>query len=108
MIVVDSDIASEMMAEQPEPRVIAWLDSLEPEGLWLNAITVFEIKRGIDELDPGRRKRALLSAFEALVIGDFDNRVLPFGDPCCADRYRQEAPRATGWLRRYPKLTGSP
>jgi len=51
MIVVDSDIASEMMAEQPEPRVIAWLDSLEPEGLWLNAITVFEIKRGIDELD---------------------------------------------------------
>ena len=81
MIVVDSDIASEMMAEQPEPRVIAWLDSLEPEGLWLNAITVFEIKRGIDELDPGRRKRALLSAFEALVIGDFDNRVLPFDLP---------------------------
>ena len=58
-----ANVASEMMAEQPEPRVIAWLDSLEPEGLWLNAITVFEIKRGIDELDPGRRKRALALCF---------------------------------------------
>jgi toxin FitB len=81
MIVVDSNVASEMMAEQPEPRVIAWLDSIEPERLWLNAITVFEIRRGIDDLDAGRRKRALLSAFDALVIGDFDNRVLPFDLP---------------------------
>ena len=78
MIVVDSNVASEMMAEHPEPRVIAWLDSLEPERLWLNAVTIFEIKRGIDDLDPGRRKRALLLAFEALVTRDFENRVLPF------------------------------
>ena len=81
MIVVDSNVASEMMAEQPEPRIIAWLDSVEPDRLWLKAITIFEIKRGIDELDPGRRKRALLSAFDALVNGDFDNRVLPFDLP---------------------------
>ena len=61
MIVVDTNVASEMMAEQPEPRVIAWLDSLEPEGLWLNAITVFEIKRGIDELDPRKTKASACS-----------------------------------------------
>jgi predicted nucleic acid-binding protein len=81
MIVVDSNVASEMMADDPEPRVIAWLDGIEPEALWLNAITVFEIKRGIDDLDAGKRKRALLAAFNALVIGDFNNRVLPFDLP---------------------------
>jgi predicted nucleic acid-binding protein len=97
MIVVDSNVASEMMAEQPEPRVIAWLDSIEPERLWLNAITVFEIKRGIDDLDAGRRMRALLSAFDTLVIGDFDNRVLPFDLPAAIDIDREHRGRPVGF-----------
>src|SRR5262245_43549180 len=93
MIVVDSNIASEMMAEQPDRRVVAWLNSVEPETLWLNAITVFEIKRGIDDLDPGRRKRALLAAFDALVVDDFASRVLPFDLPAAIHAAQIEVDR---------------
>jgi toxin FitB len=78
MIVIDSNVASELMAEEPAARVIAWFDGVESERLWLNAITIFEIKRGLDDLDPGKRKQALLSSFDALVMGEFDRRVLPF------------------------------
>jgi predicted nucleic acid-binding protein len=81
MIVVASDVASEMMADQPDPRLIVWLDRVDPGELWLSAITVVEIKRGIDDLAAGRRKRALLAAFDALLIDDFDSRVLSFDLP---------------------------
>lgn len=66
------------MADQPDPYVIAWLDRIDPEDLWLTAITVFEIKGGIDAKPKGRRKRALLAAFDQLLLNDLQNRVLSF------------------------------
>jgi len=66
------------MAAEPSARVIAWLDRTDPEQLWTTAITVFEIKGGIDKKPKGRRKRALLTAFDQLLVHDFQNRVLPF------------------------------
>jgi toxin FitB len=81
MILVDSDVASEMMADDPHPDIIVWLDDLDPAELCLSAITVFEIKRGIEELVSGKRKQALLAAFDALLTTDFDGRVLSFDLP---------------------------
>lgn len=78
MIIVDTNVASELMADEPSPQVIAWLDQIAPEELWLTAITVFEMKGGIDAKPKGRRERALLAAFDLLLLSDFENRVLPF------------------------------
>jgi predicted nucleic acid-binding protein len=66
------------MANQPSREVIVWLDQTRPERLWMTAITVFEIKGGIDAKPKGRRRRALLAAFDQLLIHDLQNRVLPF------------------------------
>src|SRR5262245_19675610 len=66
------------MADDPNPQVIAWLDRIAPEELWLTAITGLEIKGGIDAKFKGRRKRALLAAFDQLLVNDFENRVLSF------------------------------
>jgi predicted nucleic acid-binding protein len=52
------------MADRPAPQVIAWLDGVDSEALWLTAITVFEIKGGIDAKPKGRRKQALIAAFD--------------------------------------------
>jgi toxin FitB len=93
MIIVDSNVASEMMAGDPSPQIVAWLDRITPEELWLNAITVFEIKGGIDDMPNGRRKRALLAAFDHLVVTDFANRVLPFDFQAAMHAARIDADR---------------
>lgn len=93
MIIVDSNVASEMMADDPSPQVVAWLDQLEPEELWLNAITVFEIKGGIEDMPAGRRKQALLAAFDHLVMVEFGNRVLSFDLQAAIHAARIEADR---------------
>jgi predicted nucleic acid-binding protein len=99
MIIVDTNVASEMMADSPHPQVIAWLDRTDAEQLWLSAVTVFEIKGGIEAKPKGRRKQALLAAFDRLLRDDFQNRVLSFDLPAAlhaaqidADRERQGRP----------------
>ncbi len=99
MIILDTNVASELMAEEPSRQVIAWLDRADSEQLWTTAITVFEIKGGIDAKPKGRRKTALLAAFDQLLIRDFQNRVLSFDLPAAlhaaqidVDRQRRGRP----------------
>jgi predicted nucleic acid-binding protein len=87
------------MADEPNRQVIAWLDRADAERLWTTAITVFEIKGGIDAKPKGRRRTALLAAFDQLLIRDFQNRVLSFDLPAAlhaaqidADRQRRGHP----------------
>ena len=54
MIVLDTNVLSALMRDGPDPIVIAWLDGLPPESVWTTAITVFEIRFGI-EIVAGRR-----------------------------------------------------
>ena len=99
MIILDTNVASELMADEPSRQVIAWLDRTDSEQLWTTAITVFEIKGGIDARPKGRRKTALLAAFDQLLIRDFQNRVLSFDLPAAlhaaqidVDRQRRGRP----------------
>jgi len=93
VIIVDTNIASELLADEPSTQVIAWLDRTDPEQLWTTAVTVFEIKGGIDKKPKGQRKRALLAAFDQLLIHDFQNRVLPFDLSAALHAARIEADR---------------
>ena len=51
---VDTNVVSEMMRPDPEPRVADFLDSIEVEGIGIAAITIWEILNGIGRLSPGR------------------------------------------------------
>ncbi len=75
MILIDTNIISELMRPQPNQAVIAWLDEQVAERLFLPAIVKAEIETGIAILDDGKRKQALLKASEFI----FMNRCLPFG-----------------------------
>jgi predicted nucleic acid-binding protein len=76
VIVVDTNVVSELMRASPSAVVVGWVRRNEPE-LYTTSITLAEIRYGIERLDDGRRKRLLRSAADE-VFADFAERVLPF------------------------------
>jgi len=78
MLVLDTNVISELMKTEPDPKVIAWLDSQATGSVWTTSVNVFEISFGINCLPEGRRKRALKAAFEAMLADELEHHVLEF------------------------------
>lgn len=78
MILLDTNVLSELMRVAPEPRVLAWLDQLPATDFWVSAITVAEIRLGIALLPDGRRRATLTSLAEQMFQEDFAGRCLSF------------------------------
>jgi predicted nucleic acid-binding protein len=85
MIVVDTNVASELMRPSPERAVQEWVRSHGGRELCTTAITVAEILYGIERLPAGRRKEVLRSA-AAEIFEVFAEQVLPF-DTAAAEQY---------------------
>lgn len=85
MIVLDTNVASELMKTPPAPEVLEWSLRHPPLTLYATAITVAEIRYGIERLPRGRR-RDRLSTAAAEVFGSFTDKVLPF-DQAAAEHY---------------------
>jgi len=86
MIVLDTNVLSELMRRQSEARVVEWVDEQDARKLAITAITVAELLYGVARLADGRRKAELAAAVGALVREDFSGRVLPF-DGEAAEHY---------------------
>ena len=82
MILLDTNVISEPLRREPEPRVIEWIDAQALETLYLSAITVAELRSGIALLPPGKRRSALQENLEKQVLPLFTGRVLPFDLSC--------------------------
>ena len=80
MIVLDTNVLSALMRAAPEPVVVAWLDRQPDQTIWATAVTVFEIRAGIELLPPSRRRRQLEEAFRLILAQDLQGRVLPFDE----------------------------
>jgi len=59
VILLDTNVISELSKPAPNPRVANWVDHNEQEGIWISAITVAELLTGLAELPDGRRKTDL-------------------------------------------------
>ena len=77
MIVVDTNVVSELMKAEPSARVEAWARRHPASELRLTAITVAEVLYGIERLPRGRRKTAIRRAATE-VFGRFAEQILPF------------------------------
>jgi toxin FitB len=77
MIVVDTNVVSELMRPSPSPAVGDWVRSQHGGELYTTAITVAEIRYGIERLDEGRRKE-LLRVTAGEVFAEFGEQLLPF------------------------------
>ena len=77
MIIVDTNVVSELMRPSPSPQVRDWVSAQAPGELCTTAITVAEIRYGLERLADGRRKQSLLSAATE-VFAAFSDYIQPF------------------------------
>ena len=78
MIVVDTNVLSEVFRPQPSERVRVWMSGQPADSLFTTAICEAEILYGVALLPAGRRRSALEKAAKAVFSEDFEGRVLGF------------------------------
>jgi predicted nucleic acid-binding protein len=86
MIVLDTNVLSELMRPAPDGRVTGWVAARPAVSLFTTTITQAEILYGVALLPDGRRKQSLSEAVQGLFDEDFAGRVLPF-DGAAAHAY---------------------
>jgi hypothetical protein len=79
MIILDTNVLSELMKPKPAMPVVAWIAEHPRAALYTTAITEAEILHGLMLLPPGRRRRALEAAASSMFAEDFEGRILGFG-----------------------------
>jgi predicted nucleic acid-binding protein len=79
MIVVDTNVLSELMKPSPAERVVAWLADQPAPSVYTTSITQAEILHGLLLLPPGRRRAAIEAAAQSMFKEDFGGRILGFG-----------------------------
>ena len=78
---LDTCVISELVAKQPNLHVVQWVASIDEDKLFLSAITIGEIKRGIEKLADSSRKSALAEWLEGDLLIRFIDRILPIDVP---------------------------
>jgi predicted nucleic acid-binding protein len=86
MILLDTNVVSELFRLTPDMKVIEWLDAQLLQTLYLSAITVAEMRWGVAQLPAGKRRDALNAKLEEGLMPLVATRVLPF-DIDCAQSY---------------------
>jgi len=74
---LDTCVISELVAKQPNPAVLQWVDSVDENMLFLSVITIGEIKRGIEKLPDSKRKSMLQDWLEDDLLIRFREKILP-------------------------------
>ena len=80
MIVLDTNVISELARQVPDPGALTWLDSLEISEVATTAVTAAELRYGVARLPDSHRKRELAVVIRGLLTEDFYGRVLPFDE----------------------------
>lgn len=93
MLILDTNVVSELMRPESDARVIAWLAARPASGLFLTTVTEAELRYGMALLPPGRRRSRLTQALENMLRDDFAQRILPFDRDAARDYARIVAHR---------------
>ncbi|MBM3646143.1 MAG: type II toxin-antitoxin system VapC family toxin [Alphaproteobacteria bacterium] len=78
MIVLDTNVLSELLRPTPAPQVEAWLAAQDGTNVYFTAVGEAELRHGVAILPAGRRRDALAQAIEGMLDEDFRDRILPF------------------------------
>lgn len=74
---LDTCVLSEFTRRMPDEKVVRWVDGIDEEKLYLSAITIGEIQRGIQRLPESHRKTELLAWMNNGLVERFGGRILP-------------------------------
>ena len=86
MILLDTNIISELIKPHPNPEVAIWIGKQPAAELFITAITEAELHFGLALLPESRRRDRLYAAVTAMLAEDFAERILPF-DSLAATAY---------------------
>ena len=78
MIVLDTNVVSELMRPSLNPAVESWIANRPAASLFFSAVGEAELRFGLAIMPAGRRRDALASEIEAMLRDDFADRILPF------------------------------
>ena len=82
---LDTNVVSEWVKPHPNPGVVAWLDGMDEDRVFLSVITLAELRYGVERLDEGKRRRRLTEWLEQELTLRFEGRILDV-DSAIADR----------------------
>jgi len=73
---LDTCLISELVAKQPNQKVLDWLNAQVPETLYLSVITIGEIAKGISKMTTSKRKESLTTWLNKTLPNRFEHRIL--------------------------------
>lgn len=82
MILLDTNVISEIMKPRCDPAVAAFIDGHPLQDLFLPSLVVAELRYGLRRLPEGRRKDEIAIRLEAFLATGFAERILVFDDAC--------------------------
>jgi toxin FitB len=74
---LDTNVISELVTKQPDVRVVEWIDTRDPQSIYLSVITIGEIRKGIEKLPDSQRKATLHAWLADDLLIRFSGRILP-------------------------------
>ncbi|MEM6944336.1 MAG: type II toxin-antitoxin system VapC family toxin [Pseudomonadota bacterium] len=86
MVILDTNVVSELLRPAPESRVEAWLALQDGAQVFLTAVSEAELRTGVAIMADGKRRDDLARAIDAMLREDFRGRILPF-DGAAATAY---------------------
>jgi predicted nucleic acid-binding protein len=100
MIILDTDVLSALMREEPDKAVAAWLNDQSRISIWTTSITVLELQFGLQIMPSGRKRSQLMEALEILLADKIAERIAHFDAVAArraadlmASRYRRGRPK---------------
>src|SRR5437763_16108564 len=77
MIILDTNVVSEMMKAEPSPKARKWLASCQASEIFLTAITAAEVLTGIALLPTGTRRNHMECAWKSMADPLSQDRIRP-------------------------------
>jgi tRNA(fMet)-specific endonuclease VapC len=77
----DTNVISEFVSARPNERVIAWIDAVDPDSVYLSVVTIGELAKGIAKLSESVRKTALHRWLTEDLLIRFEDRILALNVP---------------------------
>ncbi len=74
---LDTCVISELVTKTPHPDVVRFVDSIEPNEVFLSVITIGEIVKGIEKLPTSKRKQELRTWLQEDLLVRFDDQMIP-------------------------------
>lgn len=78
MIILDTNVISDLMSAEPNRHVSEWISEQNPDSLFTTSISIAEILSGLELMPSGKRQKAMAASFKMIYISLLEDSVLNF------------------------------